>query len=262
MHSSVTSPLLSPEVRRASLAEQSRTLLAQHKHGVLATLLSEQQPYTSALEYALLEDGRIVTLLSELAIHSKNLQSQARCSLLIKGDSDTPLSQPRASFLGEMQRVSLTESEQAQYLACHPNAKQYLQLGGFHFYALQLERAYTVLGFGRMGWSHASEILEAEPDPLYAVAQGAIAHMNDDHEYNLIDYAKAFANVPWVEKAHMLTLDRYGFDMKVMAAEQSAQKSERIRLSFAEPLASAKDMRGILVKLAQEAKEILGESDA
>lgn len=258
MTSCTRSTLLSPDIRRASLAEQSRTLLAQHKHGVLATLLSEQQPYTSALEYALLEDGRIVTLLSELAIHSKNLQNQARCSLLIKSASDSPLNQPRASFLGEMQQINLNDAEQAQYLARHPNAKQYLQLGGFHFYALELERAYTVLGFGRMGWSHASEILEAEPDPLYAVAQGAIEHMNDDHEYNLIDYAKAFAGLDWVENAQMLTLDRYGFDIKAMAAK----RSERVRLSFAKPLASANAMRGILVKLAQEAKDILGETDA
>lgn len=106
-----------------------------------------------------------------------------------------------------------------------------------------------------MGWLDAESYLAAEPDPLWQAAAGILQHMHSDHAHNLVQYAKALAGLAWAESATMLSVDRYGFDMQV----QGERKAQGVRLHFPEPATTPVGVRRELVRMAKEAREILGE---
>lgn len=226
------------------------------------------QPYTSVVDYAVLEDGSLITLLSDLAEHSRNLQRDGRCSLFIQAAHDKPLEHPRTSLIGTF-KVAVQDQQQAYkdiYLAQHPQAERYITFSDFQVYHFSPTRAYTIAGFGRMGWCNAESYQQAEPDPLINMAAGAISHMNEDHSANLQDYAKAFLGLTWARDVHMLSLDRYGFDVVVRGHNSDdsnhedsgeASRVEQHRISFTEPLSNAKHLRAVMVKLANEARSRL-----
>ncbi len=238
---------VAPEARWPTLAEHARTL-AMRPHGVLATLNRDGHPYTSVVELASLPGGDLLTLLSDLAQHSQNAQADPRTSLLLRAPSEAPLAHPRVSMEGTLTLAPGVDP--TLYLDTHPDAERYLNLGDFRFYRLSVRRVYVVAGFGRMGWCDAAAYRAAEPDPLAEVAAGAVQHMNDDHAHNLVDYARAFLGFDDAEHAHMLGLDRYGFDLDVT----TQGGTERARISFAEPLDGAAALRPLMVRLAQEAR--------
>lgn len=250
----MTARLVSTQTRYPSHAETARTLVQSCPNAVLATL-AESHPYMSVIELVPLEDGNIITVLSDLAQHSKNLKKDPRASLLLKHAHDAPLEHARVSLKGTLQ-VS-PDAYRERYVAHHPKAESYFTAHDFKFYLFRVEAAYTIAGFGRMGWCTADAYAAAEPDPLYELAVGALEHMNEEHEHNLIDYAKAFLGLDWAENARLLTLDRYGFDLEVRGQSEGVEKIQRDRISFTKPLDSADTLRSVMVHLAEEAKKRL-----
>lgn len=143
-----------PEPSRAELARQ----LVEARHfGVLSTqsLKMPGYPFGSVVTYAMDSQGRPLLLLSELAVHTRNLDGEPKCSLTVFAESGAdPLAAPRATLLGDVQRVPEDELEKAsaRYLSRHPQAEQYLGFGDFALYRLAVQQAYYVGGFGEMGW--------------------------------------------------------------------------------------------------------------
>lgn len=241
------------EARYPSLEELARTLASVRPHGVLATLDASGHPYTSVIELAALGDGTLLTLLSDLAQHSKNLGRDARASVSLREPHSAPLAHPRVSLKGTFAPTDKPPHRDL-YLARHPKASSYLEMHDFRFYRFTLEAVYIVAGFGRMGWRDAAAYHAAESDPLIHIAAGAVQHMNEDHPHNLLDYARAFLRLEWAEHARMLTLDRYGFDLEIRGGTKGTGKLEKARLSFTEPLQDAADLRPLMVNLAREAR--------
>lgn len=255
-----------PDPKRPSYAEEARTLLASSAHGVLATLDTQGYPYTSVVELLPLEDGDALFLLSDLAEHTKNLSRDPRASLLVATDSESErlLAQARLSVMGTLGLEQDPRHREA-YLKLHPSAATYAGFSDFRFYRLRPERTYFIGGFGRMGWADEKSYRQAQPDPLLRAAPAIMAHMNEDHEHNLLQYAHAFAGLGWAEHAAMLTVDRYGFDVEVtggeVRGEGEKERVKTIRLTFSEPLSSAQQVRAEMVRLANEAREILGTGE-
>lgn len=67
-------------------AETARTLLVKSKHGVLSTNDLHGFPYSSLVDIAMLENGNILMLLSDLAEHTQNAKHDSKVSLLIAED--------------------------------------------------------------------------------------------------------------------------------------------------------------------------------
>ncbi|MEM7336946.1 MAG: DUF2218 domain-containing protein [Chloroflexota bacterium] len=82
------------------------------------------------------------------------------------------------------------------------------------------------------------------------VVEGAIAHMNEDHQQNLLDYAQQLADCGWGETAVMTALDSEGFEIHVSGNGNEAIK----RIPFAQPVADAKQLRKALVQMAMDAR--------
>jgi hypothetical protein len=148
-------------------------LLHQTGHGALAThsLSMPGYPFATALPFATDQAHCPIFLLSHLAEHRHNLQSDARASLLIQ------INQPgeveagaRVTLIGNVEQIAADDLLIARYLRFHPEAHRYLALQGFDFFRLTPQRLRLISGFGQMGWLEADDWCSAPALPLQTEA--------------------------------------------------------------------------------------------
>src|SRR5580692_12536895 len=93
-----------PDIPEPSLAERARTLVSLGRIGSLSTHSRKFAgfPFGSVMPYAADELGRPVLFVSSMAMHTQNLQQDARASLLIAqpDSSGDPLGAARVTLLG------------------------------------------------------------------------------------------------------------------------------------------------------------------
>jgi len=136
----------------------ARALLAAESVGVLSTLSVHRAgfPYGSVTPYALSADGAPLLLLSRLAAHTKNLAADPRASLFVgdRSAAEDPQAGARISLLGRVAPVAGADvpDARARYLAAWPRAADYLALGDFSFWRLDVEEARLIAGFGEIRW--------------------------------------------------------------------------------------------------------------
>ena len=250
-------PLYDVNVPTPTHAERARTLAGQMTTGTLCTLAAEPEgyPYGSFVTVAF-DDANPVFLVSTLAEHTRNLQRDARASLLVaETGSDDPLSNGRVTLLGPCEQVEGDGgSARAAFLATHPNAGYYADFRDFAFWQLRVESIRYIGGYGRMSWVEAADWHTAEPDPLVASAAGIIAHMNDDHAEAMALYCRAFSKATDITAATMTGVDRYGFEMSAVTADGPRP----VRLAFADPVGTPEEVRAALVAMLKDARTKLG----
>src|SRR5207244_8557525 len=209
-----------PTVPEPAFAERARTLMYLGRIGSLSTLSRKQPgfPFGSVMPYGLDDRGRPIFLISTMAMHTQNLQADARASLLVTQDDtgSDPLGASRVTLVGNV--LPLPESELAEarelYLARHANSKYWVDFEDFSFYRMDVVDVYYVGGFGVMGWVSASEYDHSQPDPLADSMAEIIQHMNADHKDALVSLARKFARVESTE-ATMTAIDRLGFHVRL-----------------------------------------------
>lgn len=240
----------------ASARRLGRDLLRRARHGALATLDPETgEPLATRTGLASDMDGAPVFLTSTLSAHTRALLADPRCSLLLgepgKGD---PLAHPRLTVIGRAERIGDGETRERlrrRYLARHPKADLYADFPDFSFWRLAVTRGNLNGGFGRAYAMSAEDLLTemAGLENLLDAEAGAIAHMNADHADAVVLYARAFCDAepgPW----RIAGLDPEGLDLVL---------GDRVeRLWFDAPLATAGELRPLLVRLAGEARGKLG----
>jgi len=145
-------------------ARSARALLAAEKVGVLSTISVHRAgfPYGSVTPYALTAQGAPVLLLSRLAAHTKNLLADPRASLFVgdRSAAEDPQAGARVSLLGRMAPVPPAGEGDARtrYIAAWPRAVDYLALGDFSFWRLEIEEARLIAGFGEIRWLDGSAL--------------------------------------------------------------------------------------------------------
>jgi putative heme iron utilization protein len=225
----------------------TKRLIREARTGALATLLPGGAPYASLVSVATLMDGTPVTLLSQLARHTKNIAADPRASLLLdERRSGDPLAVGRVSLVG---RIVPTDDEAAarRFLARHPEAAGYAGFKDFAFWRIEVESAHLVAGFGRIvdltpadlhtDTGGAAALAEAEAD--------AIEHMNEDHLDALALYATKLLDAPPGEW-RIVSLDPEGCELRLGDTVR--------RLDFPAPVTDGEALRKTLVALAQAAR--------
>ena len=162
----------------------AKKLLREGRSGALATLMpGSGDPYCSLVNVATTIGAAPVLLLSELALHTKNLHSDTRASLMVDerkvGD---PLEGARVMLMGRCVKDDDAATRVA-YLRRHPDAEMYANFSDFSFYRMDIGHAHLVAGFGRIVDLKPQDIL-TDMAGAQALAEGeadAIAHMNTDH---------------------------------------------------------------------------------
>lgn len=182
----------------------ARKLVREARSGALATLMAGSgDPYCSLVNVATDAAGAPILLLSKLALHTKNLLADARCSLMLdernsfgtlEGD---PLQGARVMLMGKIAPTK-DAAARARYLARQPEAAQFVDFADFGFFRIEIERAHLVAGFGRIVDLAGKDLLVdlTGAEELLAAEAGALAHMNADHAETLRLYATRLLDAP------------------------------------------------------------------
>jgi putative heme iron utilization protein len=162
----------------------AKKLLREGRSGALATLFpGSGGPYCSLVNVATAADGAPLLLISTLAIHTKNLLNDPRCSLMIderkEGD---PLEGGRVMLMGKAEKTDDPEARR-RYLGRQPEAEMYEGFADFAFYKMNLTGVHLVAGFGRIVDLKPEELLTRVDDApeLVAGETDILQHMNEDH---------------------------------------------------------------------------------
>jgi heme iron utilization protein len=244
-----------PTVPEPSFSERARTLMYLGRIGSLSTLSRKQPgfPFGSVMPYGLDDHGRPIFLISTMAMHTQNLQVDARASLLVTQNDagDDPLGASRVTLVGNA--LPLPESEVADarrlYLSGYPNSKYWVDFEDFSFYRMDVVDVYYVGGFGVMGWVSAYEYDCSRPDPLADSMAEIIQHMNSDHQDALVLLSREFARVE-SQEATMIAVDRLGFHVRLKT--QDGMRGARI--AFLREVSNPAETRKVLVEMVQLAR--------
>ena len=255
-HGSTATASTGPAVPEPSFSERARTLVHLGRIGSLSTVSRKRPgfPFGSVMPYGLDERGRPIFLISTMAMHTQNLQADARASLLITqndGEGD-PLGASRVTLVGNVATIPEPEIAEARrlYLERYANSSYWVDFDDFSFYRMDVLDVYYVGGFGVMGWVNASEYDGAQPDPLADAAAGIIEHMNADHKEALVLLAKTCAGIESQEAA-MTSVDRLGFHVRL----KTADGMRGARIGFLREVRDANEARKVLVEMVQQARQ-------
>jgi putative heme iron utilization protein len=240
-----------------ALAEAKR-LLRSVRAGALATLDSDGHPFASLVSVATQPDGSPLLLLSRLAAHTRHIEADPRCSLMLaQGGKGDPLAHPRLSLLARAERIEAEDVRNAarmRFLARQPKASLYIDFPDFALWRLDLSSAHLNGGFARAARFEAAELLTpvAGRDDLLAAEAGAVTHMNQDHKDAIGLYATVLAHAgpgDWRASG----IDPEGIDL--ICGDRVA------RVAFARPVDTPGDLRAALTSLAEMARaECLAET--
>ncbi len=226
----------------------AKKLLREGRSGALATLMpGSGAPYCSLVNVATAADGSPLLLISTLAIHTKNLLDDARCSLMIdERKAGDPLEGGRVMLMGSA-RPTEDQGIRRRYLERQPEAQVYVGFADFSFYKMALEGVHLVAGFGRIVDLKPEDILTPvdDADELVAAEPEILAHMNEDHADACRLYATKLLGAPegtW----RCVGVDPEGLELQ---AERMA-----LRLPFPQRVRSPGVLRAVLKQLAEEAR--------
>ena len=231
-------------------AKAVRTLLRRSRQGALATLMTGSgDPYCSLVNVASHPDGSPILLISRLAIHTKNLLADARVSLMLdeRAEGD-PLEGSRIMLSGHAEEVaSEREVVRRRYLNAHPSAEAFVDFKDFSFFRIRPTGTHLVAGFGRIVDLKPAQFLTDVSDAgaLLEAEQGAIEHMNTDHQEALGLYATRLlgaASGDW----RCSGVDPDGIDLQA--------GNETLRLDFPERVTGPGELRKMLVRLGEQAR--------
>ena len=231
-------------------AKAVRALLRRSRQGALATLMvGRGDPYCSLVNVASHPDGSPILLISRLAIHTKNLLGDARVSLMLderaKGD---PLEGSRIMLSGQAEEVASDRAiVRYRYLSAHPTAEAFVDFKDFSFFRIRPTGTHLVAGFGRIVDLKPAQFLTdiSDAGALLEAEQGAVEHMNADHQEALGLYATRLLGAEpgdW----RCTGVDPGGIDLQAGAST--------LRLDFPDRVTGPGELRKMLVRLAEQAR--------
>jgi putative heme iron utilization protein len=217
--------------------------------GALATVHKVSgHPYASLVLTATDADGAPILLISRLAVHTQNLQSDPRASLLVDatGTEADPMEGARVTLVGA---VAPTDSQaaRARFLARHPSAAGYADFPDFGFFRLSPGSAHYIGGFGKIFDLPAEDLLVAleGAEGLVESEPGIVSHMNADHADAIELYAtKLLGAAPGAWR--MTGIDPEGCDLVL--------GTRGLRLPFGSRVTDATAARKELVRLVGVAR--------
>jgi putative heme iron utilization protein len=228
-----------------SRGSDARRLVRKFTAGVLATQSSKfpGYPYASSLPFCTDQRGRVVVLISHLAEHTQNVELDVKTGFLVSPLNHNLQEQARVCMIGDISPVN-DAAVAARYVRFFPEARQYLQIGGFRFFRIEPRSLRYIAGFGSIHTISAESYLAADY-PIADAESEVIDHMNKDHVRTLLEYCRHVHHTT-PASATMIGIDCDGFDLLA--------DREVLRIEFPREVRNASEARSELVKLAQASR--------
>ncbi|CAN8260525.1 unnamed protein product [Cochlearia groenlandica] len=242
---------------RLSPVDEIRTVLNGSICGMLSTFSQKYEGYPSGsvVDFACDADGSPILAVSSLAVHTKDMLANPKCSLLIANPEDR--AGLRITVHGDA--VLVSDKDQAAairtaYLAKHPSAF-WVDFGDFSFMRIEPKVVRYVSGvataFLGSGEFSKEEYQTAKVDPIAQYAKPVTSHMNKDHEEDTKAIVYHTTSIP-VERALMLDLDSLGFNVKATIQRNTF----KLRVPFPRRAQDRKDVKTLIVEMLQAAKSV------
>ncbi len=229
----------------------ARSLLRRRRQGALATLMPDSgDPYCSLVNVASHCDGSPILLISQLALHTRNILADPRVSLMLdeRAEGD-PLEGARIMLAGRAEQAGDADEAvlRRRYLNAHPSAEAFVNFKDFLFFKIRPVAAHLVAGFGRIVDLTPEQFLTdiSDADALLEAEQGAIEHMNADHRDAMNLYATKLLGAE-ASDWRCTGCDPDGIDMQAGA--------KTLRLEFPRRIATPAALRNGLKQLAEQAR--------
>ncbi|KAK9079195.1 hypothetical protein SSX86_000865 [Deinandra increscens subsp. villosa] len=235
--------------------EEIKTVLNHGVRGVLSTFSQKYDGYPSGsmVDFACDAYGSPILAVSSLAVHTKDLLANSKCSLLVAKDPED-----RTDLVitvhGDAVLVPNKDRDviRTAYLAKHPEAF-WVDFGDFQFMRIEPKVVRFVSGVATAllgsGEFTKEEFATAKVDPIYQFSKPVTSHMNKDHSDDTKVMVQHSTSVP-VDFAYMLDLDSLGFNVK--AGYQG--RDFKLRIPFPRRAENRKDVKTLIVEMLQAAK--------
>ena len=213
---------------------EARGLMRASHVGSLATVSKrlDGYPYASAVSFITDHSGSPILLISRIAEHTKNLESDPRSSLLVHEASADVQAAARLTLIGSCRRIDASVDIRDRYLRLLPAASGLLQLD-FGFYRLDPIAIRYIGGFGSIHWLSADAFLTAN-SAFQQQEETSLRHINATRLPALrLLYRQRHGDEP--DGLQALALDVDGIDI-------GPPGGVIMRLTFLSPLESIGDL--------------------
>jgi putative heme iron utilization protein len=204
-------------------------------------------PYCSVVNVATAADGSPLLLISALAVHTRNVLADPRCSLMIdERKGGDPLQGGRLTLTGKALKTGDKDARR-RYLARHPEAETFADFADFAFYQVAPRSAHLVAGFGRIVDLEPEDVLTQvnDAEDLIAGEPDILLHMNQDHAETCRLYVTKILGAPdgpW----RCVGCDPEGLELQI---DRTA-----LRLPFPQRVRTPGELRMVLKQLAEQAR--------
>ncbi|OAY75951.1 hypothetical protein ACMD2_23535 [Ananas comosus] len=212
------------------------------------------------VDYACDQDGSPILAVSSLAVHSKNLSGNPKCSLLVAKDP-ADRTDITITIYGDAMPVSEDDRDgiRTAYLRRHPDAF-WVDFGDFHFVHIKPKFVRYVSGVATAllgsGEFSAEEYKAGQVDPISQFSNPITSHMNRDHAEDTKLIVQHSTSVK-VDSAYMLDVDSLGFNVKAVYQGNSM----KLRIPFPRPAQDRKDVKTLIVEMLQSARASISTTE-
>mmetsp|Transcript_11066 Transcript_11066/g.26230 ORF Transcript_11066/g.26230 Transcript_11066/m.26230 type:complete len:335 (+) Transcript_11066:122-1126(+) len=241
-------------------AETARTIVQLVGSGTLSTINEDNTPLGTYVSYVLDSHGMPLLRLRRDAVHTKNLERHAACSLFVHAPVQPIRSVARVTLMGVVEHIPDEEMDAAREEHARKNSHAIgvdAPRADDLFMRLKLQRAFYV---GGLGTGSAAEEIAPESysttsaDILAEAAPGLVAYMNRERPLDIARItgdAIEDGNIDDVESAELLWVDRLGVYILANVKDQD----RILRVNFAHEATDERDAKSSLTMMAQIAWE-------
>jgi len=200
----------------------AKNFLRNRDVGVLSTLHSingESFPYGSICPFVSTKESKIVILISEIALHTKNIYENQRVGLTVFDmEAKNKQASGRISLMGQISKVDPKEREDYQeieerYLTFFPEVRRYFKAHDFHFFEITPSKIHFIQTFGKIFTFSGDDFLHKAVFSKKEEEE-AIIHMNEDHKdflRKLVMKLELSDELKEGEEVKLLKINREGF---------------------------------------------------
>lgn len=203
-----------------------RNLMEQARFAHLCTVMSRMHhrrkgyPFGSLVDFAPDSMGHPIFSLSPLAIHTRNLLADPRCSLVVQIPGWSGLSNARVTIFGDVYPLPDDQQEwaHAYYTAKHQQGASQ-QWGNFYYYRMELiSDVYFIGGFGTVAWVDVHEYENVQPDKI--AVNGAEQNLKELNAMFSKPLRELLSTEIEVDDAALISIDSKGTDIRVRQGAQ------------------------------------------
>ncbi|PIA43748.1 hypothetical protein AQUCO_01800062v1 [Aquilegia coerulea] len=230
-----------------------RNLMEQARFAHLCTVMSrmhhrrEGYPFGSLVDFAPDPMGHPIFSFSPLAIHTRNLLADPRCTLVVQIPGWSGLSNARVTIFGDVVPLPDDQQEWAhkQYVAKHQQGASQ-QWGNFYYFRMHnISDIYFIGGFGTVAWVDVKEYEMVQPDKI--AVNGGEQNLKELNAMFSKRLKELLSTETEIDDAALISIDSKGVDIRVREGAQF--NVQRLSFDTGHAVETLEDAKTALQKL-------------